>query len=375
MWPKAVQHLSNSDLEAKTKRMVGLGCFVCRFFSAAVRPPAGGSEELYGKANASPSVKLKLEEGNLMALWFFTLLEIGFSLGLGIWIENPNASWMFKLPEWKALVARWPEMKFWVVDYCRYGTAWRKRTKIGSNTRLGGFRNLCTGGHQRVVLKGHSHQRKCLWTLVAQPYPRGVAEAIAAGPLLKSGLLDDDGCFDPAEMAKCCRGRIGEAQNPGPRAPRNAQRLGLLEEVQLVEPQTVVLQDKIWGGFLSGNIGDLLSPGAFRAAMAQPVLLVQFAKEYGNHLYSSGKSLFVFRHLLVFLQQNFVTAKPYIGICWAMVTRWELVEPTIHRIPLPTAIFRAMVTVAIKWEWYRFAGVLCLAFLGIARPGEPLTAR
>ena len=57
-----------------------------------------------------------------------------------------------------------------------------------------------------------------------------------------------------------------------------------------------------------------------------------------------------------------------------MVTRWELVEPTIHRTPLPTAIFRAMMTVALSWKWFRFSGVLCLAFLGIARPGEPLSA-
>ena len=31
-------------------------------------------------------------------------------------------------------------------------------------------------------------------------------------------------------------------------------------------------------------------------------------------------------------------------------------------------------TVALSWKWFRFSGVLCLAFLGIARPGEPLSA-
>ena len=54
--------------------------------------------------------------------------------------------------------------------------------------------------------------------------------------------------------------------------------LDFLEEVPLVEPRTVVLQDKIWGGF-SRWLSDLLSPGAVRAAMAHPFLLVQFAKD------------------------------------------------------------------------------------------------
>jgi hypothetical protein len=33
-----------------------------------------------------------------------------------------------------------------------------------------------------------------------------------------------------------------------------------------------------------------------------------------------------------------------------------------------------MLAVALSWQWKRFAGILCLCFLGIARPGEPLAA-
>ena len=108
--------------------------------------------------------------------------------------------------------------------------------------------------------------------------------------------------------------------------------------------------------------------------MAQPALLVYLAREYGNFLYASGKSLFVFRHLLVFLQQSFVTVKPHMGICWTMVSKWEVMEPMIHRVPLPYAVYRAMLAVSLGWGWNKFAGILCLCFLGIARPGEPLAA-
>ena len=63
------------------------------------------------------------------------------------------------------------------------------------------------------------------------------------------------------------------------------------------------------------------------------------------------------------------------GLCWTMVSRWEMMEPTVHRTPLPTVLFHAMLTVCIGWGWRRFASILILGFLGIARPGEPLAAK
>lgn len=117
-----------------------------------------------------------------------------------------------------------------------------------------------------------------------------------------------------------------------------------------------------------------LSRASVSSAMAHPALLVLLAREYGSYLYATGKSLFVFRHLLVFLQQNFATAKPYMGLCWTMVSKWEMAEPTNHRVPLPFAIFKAMIAVCLGWRWFKFAGVLSLGFMGIARPGEPLAA-
>ena len=107
-------------------------------------------------------------------------------------------------------------------------------------------------------------------------------------------------------------GAISELESDGaahlgkPALKNSGLREGLLADVPLVEPRTLQIQDKVWEGFL-GWMRKTLS------AMAQPALLVYLAKEYGSHLYSSGKSLFVFRNLLVFLQQNFVTVKPHMG--------------------------------------------------------------
>ena len=375
------QDLDDPVLREKIEKLISLGCFVglgggpvCASFSMAVRPPVRSAAEPYGISGLSSTMASKVAAGNSMALWFFKLLEMGLERGIAVWIENPNASWMFRLPEWKALLSRWiSSFGPWTVDYCRFGKPWRKRTKVFTNTLLQGHRTFCSGGHEHLLLKGRSKEHGMAWTRVAQPYPAGVATAVSTALAMKTGLVPTNMSFNPASCAKTGHMRIGEAKNPGPRRPRVQCRTGLLDEVPLVEARTLALQDKIWGNFLEW-IANTLSPPAARSAMAHPFLLVLLAKEYGSFLYSTGRSLFVYRHLLVFLQQNFLTVKPFMGGCWTLVTKWELAEPTVHRVPLPYAIFRAMVSIALTWKWKRFAAVLALGFHGIARPGEPLSA-
>lgn len=198
-------------------------------------------------------------------------------------------------------------------------------------------------------------------------YPSGVSDVISRALLAKWGEHRD---FDPSSCAKAGKGvRIGEASNPGP--PQH--RAGLLEEVPLVEARTAALQSRIWTQFLDWA-SNRLSAGAFRSIQAQPMLLVLLGKEYGNKLFQEGRPLYVYRHFVAVLQKTNVMTRPYIGICWDMVSRWEILEPVEHRLPLPAAIFRAMVTIALSWRWYRFTAVLGLVFFGITRPGEPLGA-
>ena len=380
-----LEHSPNEDLDDPKLRvqliqLLRLGCFVgagggpvCSSFSMAVRPPVRSNVEPYGKSELTEKMRAKVEAGNSMAIWFFELLDAALHEGLVVWIENLTASWMFRLPEWKRMLEKWPELKAWIVDYCRFGTKWRKRTKFFSNTCLGGKKTLCSGCVQHQLLKGRSKKHKMSWTRVAQPYPAGVAVAVARALAIATALAEEDRSFDPSSCARAGSLRIGEATNPGPRRPRGGLRSGALEDVPLVEARTLEIQDKVWEAFVEWML-KTLSRASVSSAMAHPALLVLLAREYGSYLYATGKSLFVFRHLLVFLQQNFATAKPYMGLCWTMVSKWEMAEPTNHRVPLPFAIFKAMIAVCLGWRWFKFAGVLSLGFMGIARPGEPLAA-
>ena len=372
------QDLNDPELRNELERLIRLGCFcgigggpVCASFSMAVRPAVRSADEPYGKSDISSNMLAKVTEGNSMALWLIHLLDVALKMKVKVWLENPVASWLFRLPAWKSFAAEHPGFLPWTVDYCRFGTRWRKRTRFFNNFVLAGRKTLCQCTQPHQLLKGRSKTHKKSWTRVAQPYPAGVCRAIAMGLAGACSLIALDRDFDPSSCAGCQHRRIGEAKNPGPRRPK--MRSGILEEVPLVEPRALALQDRIWKDFLTW-IADTLTPGAARSVMSQPFLLALFAKEYGNFLYSSGKSLFVFRHFLVYLQQNLVLVKPYMGICWNMVTRWELIEPTVHRVPLPFAVFRAMIGVALGWNWKRFSAILVLGFFGIARPGEPLAA-
>eukprot|EP00435_Cladocopium_sp_Y103_P064341 s255_g26.t1 len=276
------EDLDDPQLRSLLFQLLRLGCFiglgggpVCSSFSMAVRPPVRSAEEPYGKHELGPKMQAKVATGISMALWFFKLLEAGLHEGLAVWIENPTASWMFRLPEWKSLVARWPELRAWIVDYCRFGTKWRKRTKFFSNTILGGLKTFCNGCAEHQLLKGRSKQYKMSWTRVAQAYPVGVARAVARALAMKSLLTEEDRSFDPAGCAKTGHQRIGEASNPGPRRPRGGLRSGVLADVPLVEPRTLEIQDKVWGfaGVLTLGFLGIARPGEPLAAERKDLVL------------------------------------------------------------------------------------------------------
>ena len=104
--------------------------------------------------------------------------------------------------------------------------------------------------------------------------------------------------------------------------------------------------------------------------MSFPLLLAELIREFGYFSYSTGGSLFMFRHLVVFVQQQIPGSKIALGACWETISKWEIAEPVEHRTPVPYALFLAMVGVSLSWKWRNFTGILLLSFLGISRPGE-----
>ena len=372
------EDLLDESVQRHITEMVEAGCFlsltagpVCASFSRAVRPPVRSAQLPEGLAGITENMKLKVAVGNAMATWLAVLVERVLELGLPFWVENPAGSFLWLQPAWRRLVEKY-ELDSMLTDYCRWGTAWRKRTRFLGRFSAAGSRYLCICNRKHVRLVGYSAEHKCCWTKAAEAYPRSLAKYLAAALTESLKPAARQRIIDPGTMAKCGPGRVGEASNPGPRRAR-ANPTEDLEQVELVRPATLALQARVHRSFLDWLESEV-SADVWSSLVAHPHLQVMFLRSFGNWLYSQGKAMYLFRHLVVFLQQQFPASRHQILPAWELLARWELVLPVSHRPPLPKLVLDAMCTLALAWGWTRWCATTLLAFHGACRIGEPLRA-
>ena len=105
-----------------------------------------------------------------------------------------------------------------------------------------------------------------------------------------------------------------------------------------------------------------------------PVLAAMALRAYGNHC-AAGKTLSGCRHTIIAAQRRLLGCKPFLHLAWELVTRWETLEPPVHRCPVPEPIVKAVAFLAHSWQLSRWAAVVLLAFYGLARVGEVLRCR
>ena len=97
--------------------------------------------------------------------------------------------------------------------------------------------------------------------------------------------------------------------------------------------------------------------------------------QYGEHLYECGESIYKMRQLVTYVQRLAPVLKGKLTAAWNLISRWESLEPVVHRRPVPLKLFEAIVSVSIGWKWYRFAGCVIIAYFGCCRMGEVLRAK
>ena len=369
------QNLADKKLQRLIVRLIRLGVFlavgaapICSSFSVAVTPPVRNVQFPLGVPWMSLSMTEKVELGNDFSWWLLDMLESCLDCDVVFWVENPDLSWIFRLPSWRAFLGRHAtRVGFWRFDQCRFSRPWRKRTKVLTNGLLRGWCTFCFRDHGHQVLRGRSKYHRKNWTAIAQAYPTRLSKFLALSICFDLGIFRTPRNFNPAECARAGKYRVGEAANPGP------VRSGLLQDVPLVEAKTAALQLRVWQRF-ERWVREQLTTEAATASLGSPITLCLLVKEFGNVLYSSGASLYLYRHLVVYVHKHITGARFHSSICWEMVQRWENLEPPIHRVPIPLSVVKAMVSIALCWNWPRFAGAICISFFGITRPGEVLSA-
>ena len=374
------ENLLDRDIQLEIEKLVEADCFysmaagpVCSSFSRAVRPAVRSRLCPYGLPNVTSTMGKKIHEGNVFAIWLASLTLKANSQKMIIWIENPWLSFLWDLEEWQK-VASHPGFDFFLTDYCRYGAGWRKRTRFLTNTCLKNQKHPCKCTSPHIRLTGYSVQHGVSWTKAAEAYPsslcRLLAAAVAEGmkPVNRQKKLDIAGC------CKSCGRRTGEAANPGPRRrQRPLHAPSTLDEVPMVQAATRLVQDRAYQQFLDWLQSELPLE-SWEWVRAEPSRMLLFLRAFGMHLYSRSGPMYVFRHLVVLLQQQFPDHRGRIREGWDLLARWEVAQPVSHRPPLPKVILDSMLALAISWGWLRWSGILILAFYGAMRVGEPLRA-
>ena len=124
--------------------------------------------------------------GNATARTTCRLIELADGLNLPVILENLVTSMLWIVPRLVKLRSR-PSCQVVSLDQCRWGTCWRKRTRVAAwNCQgIGHLNLLCTGRNgicsrskrHRIVLTGRA---PCgvPWTRLAQVYPKPLANRL-----------------------------------------------------------------------------------------------------------------------------------------------------------------------------------------------------
>ena len=367
------QQLIEKLLLLKCVIILGVAIFCCSF-SRAVRPPIRTRESPLGIKGLNPTMQNRVEIGNRHALFVAGLITVCRKLKIHYWLENPDGSFLWLLDCFIRLGSQ-DRQQLFRIDYCMLGCAWRKRTRVLTSCHLGGQHLWCDRSHQHIRLVGWSKCHKQNWTRVAQTYPKKLCELISKALLLDCGLLPGQRHVNLASICRCKNCRIGEASNPGPRPKKRADKRELdeLDQMQLVESSTLKLGSNIWKAFLhwvSCNFSNEEAASLTGCFETLGVLISLF----GRHLYESRQSLYLLRQLITHVQREAPSSKGKLHAAWQLVSKWERLEPVTHRTPLPYALYKALVSLALTWKWFRVAGIIVLTFECICRPGEVLRA-
>lgn len=380
----ASEDLSSLPLQTRLTKLVTRGAFramvagpVCASFTTAITPPCRTAEYPEGVSWCSAKQQEKNRVGNAQLAFVVKLVKCCIRAKVKFSVENPNGSWFWKLrsPEhsWDEVMKR-PDVGDLKVDYCMFGCPWQKRTRFRTSLHLRHQKLFCSCGLPHLRLRGRCKEKGVNFTRLAEPYPRplcfGIAYAIGVDAKFFPGLKQK------LDISSCARGthaRLGEAKNPGPRRPPNP-RTGDLADVELLEPVTIALRAKIWGSFVNW-VEDTAGGNFFPWVLGQPSILVDLLISYGHAAFREGVSLMYFRQLLAHVQRENIAVRPYMMSAWQVVSKWELMEPTNHRPPLPEPLMAAMATLGWLWGWRRWTATMVFSFVGACRVGEVLNAR
>ena len=103
--------------------------------------------------------------------------------------------------------------------------------------------------------------------------------------------------------------------------------------------------------------------------------LNQVLSRYGKWLYEDGWPYYWLSETINMVSSEFPTVRRFLQQVWDLAQAWQREEPPTHHSALPWQVLAALLSVSITWGWIRVAGIIALAWGGLARIGEVLAAK
>ena len=95
---------------------------------------------------------------------------------------------------------------------------------------------------------------------------------------------------------------------------------------------------------------------------------------YGRALYSSGRPYSHFSETINALASRQPRLRRLLQQSWDVAFQWQRLEPHVHHQAMPWQVLLAILAAALCWGWLDVAGILALAWGGMARIGEVFAA-
>lgn len=93
-------------------------------------------------------------------------------------------------------------------------------------------------------------------------------------------------------------------------------------------------------------------------------------RAYSLALFREGKPRYLLVYAIAAMQQHFPEFRRQLSGAWQIDMKWQFEEPGQCRAVLSAPVLRAILAVALLWNWFSFAGAVALGFGGMLHPSE-----
>lgn len=116
-------------------------------------------------------------------------------------------------------------------------------------------------------------------------------------------------------------------------------------------------------------------PGEFGAVSQTAQCMGLALRGYGCFLYEHGYPRYLLTYAITGVQDAYPHFRGSLQAAWQVDKKWQALEPGECRPVISGPIMRAMIAVAILWDWHFWAAVSIIGYLGMLHPAEFLSLK